>query len=120
MRQGKTRGQGRAGQGRAGQGRAGQLFHLRNRPYYHSVHVDALLEFDQTQNIKHANEKNNSNNKLVSGPIVRVIHQSIAKCHHLGNFHFYKVLSDEWVSLAHLPYRTLQKENTPLERANQN
>ena len=49
----ETRQDKRAGQGRAGQGRAGQLFRLQNRPYYHSVHVDALLKFDQTQNIKH-------------------------------------------------------------------
>ena len=59
-------------------------------------------------NVKHANEKKKT--KLVSGPIFRVVHQSIVKHRHLGNFNFYKVLYSERASLAHsvcLPYKTL-------------
>ena len=48
-------------------------------------------------NIKHANEKNKT--KLGSGPIFRVVHQSLAKCRHFGNFNFYKVLYGEWQAL---------------------
>ena len=63
--------------------------------FYHSI--DALLKFNQTE-IKHANEKDKT--KLVSGPIVRVIHQSIKKRRHFENFNFYKVLYGERASLA--------------------
>ena len=56
---------------------------------------------------KHTTRK--SKPKLVSGPIVRVVHQSITKCHHFGNFNFYEVMYGEWASLpcsVHLPYKT--------------
>ena len=48
------------------------------------------VTFRSNTRTKHTTGK--SKPKLVSGPIVRVIHQSIAKRRHFGNFNFYKVL----------------------------
>ena len=50
--------------------------------------------------------------KLVSGPIVRVIHQSIGKRHQFENCDYYEVLYGRWTeraSLAHSPYKSLLK-----------
>ena len=44
------------------------------------------------RNIKTKHTTGKSKPKLVSGPIVRVIHQSVVKRWHFGNFNFYKVL----------------------------
>ena len=46
--------------------------------------------------------------KLVSGPIVRLVHQSTAKRHQFGNCDYYKVLHGRWAeraSLARSPYK---------------
>ena len=44
---------------------------------------------------------------LVSGPIGRVIHQSIAKRHQFENCRFYKVLMPNGQKLVRSPYRAL-------------
>ena len=69
---------------------------------YHGI--DAPLKFDQTQT-KHNTGKSKPN--LESGSIVRVIHQSITKCHQFENFNFYKVVQASLARSVHLPYRTL-------------
>ena len=73
---------------------------MHRKDLYHDI--DALLQEQNTTG--------KSKPKLVSGPIVRVIHQSIVKHRYFGNFNFYKVMYGERTSLAlsvHLPYRTL-------------
>ena len=63
---------------------------------------------------KHTTGK--SKPKLVSGPIVRFINQSIAKRHQFGNCSFYKILycwQVEWARLARSPYRTLLRLKFP-------
>ena len=70
---------------------------------YHGI--DALLKFDQTQKTKHTTGK--SKPKLVSEPIVRVVHQSIAKRHHFRKFNFCKVIRQTG---KHCPFRSFAIE----------
>ena len=61
-----------------------------------SVYIDRYHQYKRSTevwfflNIKDVNEKNKTN--LISGPILRVIHQSIEKRRHFGNVNFYEVL----------------------------